>query len=151
MENLTNRLMKYVEKTDTCWIWKGFVTGSGYGQVRLPWPSRRKTGAHRLSYMVHVGSIPPGAVVCHTCDEPLCVRPDHLFIGTQKDNQEDMVKKGRSARGECCGSAKLTWDKVRSIRSAYSDGNITQKGLGLEFGIDQSVICRILTGKIWKE
>ena len=85
---------KRVKKTQICWIWTGRFDGVGYGIIQLGRGEKRK-GAHRASWELHYGKIPDGLMICHHCDNPSCVRPDHLFLGTQKDNLQDASRKGR--------------------------------------------------------
>jgi HNH endonuclease len=92
---LTERFWEKVEKTDDCWLWLGNLNGNGYGYTKLEAPSRRNELAHRISWTLHFGPIPEGLFVCHHCDTPPCVRPDHLFLGTHSDNMKDMWRKDR--------------------------------------------------------
>src|SRR5690348_7112088 len=93
------RFWSKVEKTDGCWIWRGTMNGVGYGVFWLPMGKPRNANsrvyAHRLSYEMHEGKIPDGMFICHRCDNPACVNPDHLFLGTQSDNMTDCSRKGR--------------------------------------------------------
>ncbi len=91
------RFWARVEKTQTCWIWKGGTSGSGYGQLRIQRKLRQKSLlAHRVAWVLsQTDPIPPSIQVLHRCDNPRCVNPDHLFLGTQYDNMQDMIKKGR--------------------------------------------------------
>ena len=88
-------LMRFVVKIDKCWLWIGGHYNHGYGKF---WNGDRYEGAHRASYRIFVGPIPPDMLVCHTCDNPSCVNPDHLFVGTMKDNMQDSLTKGRNPK-----------------------------------------------------
>jgi hypothetical protein len=91
-----NRFWPKVEKTSACWLWRGALANSGYGRV---WFNRTMYQAHRVAYMLSNGQIPDGVDVCHRCDVKICVRPDHLFLGTRLDNMRDAATKGRVAKG----------------------------------------------------
>jgi hypothetical protein len=105
-------------------------------------------GAHRVSYEIEFGSIPDGLFVCHHCDNPECVNPSHLFIGTQLDNRRDAVKKGRTARGSKSASAKLNEADVRFIRFWVSLGYL-QREIAKCFNVGQTTISAIVTGQNW--
>ncbi|UOF77959.1 endonuclease [Caudoviricetes sp.] len=93
MKTSEQRFWAKVQVTDTCWLWLASTRGAGYGQF---WTGERLEDAHRYSYRMHKGAIPQGQVVMHSCDNRLCVNPDHLSLGTQKDNLLDMYAKGRN-------------------------------------------------------
>lgn len=93
------RFWTLVRKTRGCWYWIGYTLPKGYGLFRVNSP-RRKVLAHRYSYTVNNGPIPRGKLVLHECDNPTCIRPDHLFTGTHQDNVDDMIKKGRHQHGD---------------------------------------------------
>ena len=145
----------YEISEDGCWLWKGKTMGNGrYGRIQV---DNLSVGAHRFSYQLHHGPIPEGMCVCHRCDVPMCVNPDHLFVGTIKENWQDMVDKGRSGidfkfkdeRGESNGHAKLSEDDVRSIRRMKTAGG-TYQAIRQRFGIKSNGHVRnILTGKLW--
>lgn len=107
--------------------------------------------AHRFSWFLSHGKEPGRLLVCHSCDVPSCVNPGHLWAGTQKENMQDCISKGRCYRpkGELHGSAKLSWHKVAQIRSLYQQKNITHEALHLRFGVDESVIGKIVRNKLW--
>jgi hypothetical protein len=93
-ESLIRRFWDKVEKTNSCWIWKAFKNRQGYGKIGTS--SCKSINAHRVSWVIHNGQIPDNHFVCHKCDNPSCVNPDHLFIGTRQDNINDMMIKKRS-------------------------------------------------------
>jgi hypothetical protein len=128
-----------------CWIWMGTTTVRGYGQIES---HSRKHYAHRASYQAFIGEIPEGMYVCHACDNVYCVNPAHLFLGTQKQNLQDMAKKGRSTIGERNPMAKLTEADVKDIKYLLGTG-VSVKSLSLEYGVTTSSINQIKTGIRW--
>lgn len=134
---------------DGCWEWLGGLTGGGYGIFG------RQGMSHRFSWELHNGPIPENMQVCHHCDNRKCVRPDHLFLGTPKDNMQDCKAKGRladpntRARGEQAGSAKLTDATVRIIRERYKTGTVTLAQLAEEYGVSSSAIHLALIRHTW--
>ena len=134
-----------------CWNWTGSFRKDGYGKLLVGSKidgSRRTVTASRASYETFVGKIPPGMVVCHKCDNPRCVNPDHLFVGTWKDNFDDMVRKGRrhQARGSHIGCSKLTEAVVRRIKQSPK----STKELADRYGVHVSTIQKIKNGVSWK-
>jgi hypothetical protein len=131
-----------------CWGWSGH-TKDGYGVLTIG--PNRQGKAHRFSYELHVGSIPDGLFVCHHCDNRVCARPDHLFIGTAQDNTTDMLQKGREARntghpGTSHSMAKLTEPAVRAILKWKGPARI----IAAEFNVSESTIYMIRGRHIWK-
>jgi hypothetical protein len=139
-----------VEKTDTCWLWTGCGLRSGYGQLKVEGKMRL---AHRVSWLIHFGEIIDGLCVCHKCDVRECIRPDHLFLGTDSDNMRDMVMKGRGVKngGERNGMAKLDALKVRKIAALYSTGMYSQRNLATMFEVSQPSINHVVIGKRWAD
>jgi hypothetical protein len=150
-----HRFWANVEKTDTCWIWRGTVQhGYGYGIFFRARPTgpRRHMQAHRLSYEFTTGHLPSTKEhVCHHCDNPLCVNPAHLFIGSHQDNMNDCKRKHRSAWGERSGRAKLSTDDVIAIRQrAESSRNWdTYRELASQHGVTATHIYAIVKGLFW--
>jgi hypothetical protein len=153
---LEKRFWRYVvkgEHEDDCWSWTGTVTDFGYGQ--LTYQENKKahtTRAPLVSYRIHYGEIPKGKCVLHSCDNPSCANPNHLWIGTKGQNTTDMVKKGRHKGpiGEMHPSAKLTESKVSEIKRRFTGKIGEQQILAKEFGVSDSIISAIKTGKYWK-
>ena len=143
------RFWKYIKKTPICWIWTGAVN-NGYGYFTLTDP-RRNMLAHRFSYELHVGPIPDGMMVCHECDNPACVRPDHLFLGTSQDNTDDMISKGRQkpVRGEKSWNARLSESDIQAIRRRLASGE-SQVSIAGDYNVHQTHISQINLGKAWK-
>jgi len=137
-----------VKDVSGCWLWTASVAGRGYGQIKLP-GQRKQIYAHRLSYLIHKGEDPGNKQVCHTCDNPRCVNPEHLFIGTSQDNHDDMKNKERHTFGEKSGTAKLEENDVVQIKGMLKLG-ITQVKIAKMFGVSQIQISRINTGRQWQ-
>lgn len=137
-----------VHKSDGCWRWAKARRADGYGALRVKGKTIR---AHRMAYVLAYGTIPDGLEVCHKCDNPACVRPDHLFLGTHSDNQKDMSEKGRAPRGERQGRHKLTFQQVTDIRAKYQLGKISQRELGRQYNVGSTAIRWIVKNWAWKE
>jgi hypothetical protein len=134
-----------------CWVWTSTINKkSGYGQITLP--GHLKKYAHRFSWEIHFESIPEGLNVCHKCDNRLCVNPDHIFIGTDFDNEQDKWRKGRGKHpiGELNGYAKLTVNEVIQIRQLYATGKHTYVSIANIFHITFQTVHSIVKYKIWK-
>lgn len=141
-----DRFMKKIIKKD-CWEWTACTTPQGYGQFVF---NGKMQGAHRVSWQIHRGSIPDGMLICHKCDNPKCVNPDHLFLGTHKDNSVDMSIKGRGSlkRGEKHPSAKLKEEDVKEIFNL--SGKLSQREIAKKFNVTQGLIVNILNHRSWR-
>jgi hypothetical protein len=174
-----DRFFKKTNRTESCWLWIGNKHKAGYGVMQF---NGRRTMAHRVAWQLFRGPIPDGIEVCHNCpngDNPACVNPDHLFLGTHADNMADAARKGRSASGERSGirmhperypkgedhpwkrienfavgekntQAKLTAEQIAQIRDRYAKGGITQRALAGEFGVHQVTVSKIVKGQRWR-
>ena len=133
---------KYIpEPNSGCWIWIGSYRGSGYGEMRID--SDYLQRSHRISYQLNVGEIPDGLCILHRCDNPGCVNPKHLFLGTQRINSEDMVTKGRH------GTTKLNSEAVKVIKFMYNSGRSLTE-LARAYKVSTGTISPIIKGKTWK-
>lgn len=149
-----NRFISKVVKTDNCWLWIGSTYRFGYGHFR-----RKINGkwimykAHRYSYEYFKGQIPKGMLICHTCDNPACVNPNHLYSGTHKDNVDDMFSRNRKSR--LIRNPKhnlLSMEIAREIRKLKSDKPaILLREISVMFSTSLTQVSRILNNKIWQE
>ena len=132
----------HVPSLGTCWVWTAGRYRSGYGSILANGKPRY---AHRVSWEINVGPIPEGLHILHRCDTPPCVRPDHLFAGTVRENALDMVSKGRHAFGAEHPSARLTWEQADKVRRRHADG-ATYAELAREYGVVDATIKRLVLG-----
>lgn len=133
-----------VKNANGCWVWQGCKIHTGYGRVQ-----RRPNAwlAHRLAWTLTHGDIPPETFVLHHCDNPPCINPAHLYLGTQHDNMRDMIARERyNNKGERNGRAKLTANLVRYIRTSSKTG----AELGRELGVSRVIISSIRLRKSWQ-
>ena len=144
------RFWKFVRKDgptmphmDTpCWRWVGRLSTHGYGQIGS---AARHLIASRVSFQMHCAAIPSGQCVLHRCDNPECTNPAHLFLGTKKENSQDMVRKARHAHGTAHPKAKLTEELVASIKTSDASG----RALAIELGVSRSLVTAIRRGEKW--
>lgn len=149
-ENFTNK----IKKTPTCWLWTACRSPKGYGQFGLRVDGKFKiTAAHRVAYLLFVGEIPDGLHVLHRCDNPQCVNPSHLFLGTNADNVADRVKKNRSAVmiGSKNSNAKLTVADVQNIRQMLKYKVKSRTQIASDYGVSYPTISHIATRISWKD
>jgi hypothetical protein len=148
-----NRFWSKVEtgNKEECWECVAMgLTYNGYGEIRV---NGKKIYAHRFSYQLHHNRlIQDNMCICHKCDNRKCVNPNHLFLGTIKDNNIDKMNKGRGVtpKGEKHGRVKLNEIKVKEIRAKYEKGQLTKKQLANDYGVCYDTICRIIRREIWK-
>jgi len=138
-----------LDKTSDCWVWTGPKNNYGYGRYYIR--GGRIIAAHRFAWERAHGVIPDGKVVCHSCDNPACCNPAHLFVGTQMDNIRDCISKGRKLiqRGESASAAKITEEQVREIRNRFALGGVLKKDLAAEFGLKPPSISLIISRVNW--
>ena len=129
---------------DECWEWPSCRDDAGYGTMEYNY---RLLKAHAVSYQIHIGPISSGLQVRHSCDNPPCVSPHHLSLGTSLDNAADRVKRGRQAKGESQHLAKLTEKQVLEIRLL---SGLSQKQIAKRYGLSQSTVSAILRRETWK-
>jgi len=150
--SLKCRFFSKVQKTDTCWLWKGSLNrnqwGKRYGTLQM---GEKNMLAHRISYELFKGKIPKGKIVCHQCDIESCVNPNHLWLGSYQDNMEDMRFKKREnyVKGSINPASKLTEKEVEKIKELYIEGWMI-KDISSFFGVTRHCIQHILKGKTWK-
>lgn len=128
-----------------CWRWIGRTYPNTYGRIGY---NGGELCSHRLSWIVHCGDIPDELWVLHKCDNPACVNPEHLFLGTHRDNEDDKISKGRQMKGDRHYAAKLTSSEVKEIRSVYGRGTGVQ--LAKKYGVSPGMISMIRNNKNWR-
>ena len=152
------------EELGPCWEWTGKIKcgkSGGYGVISYADYSsdrrskrrfnRKEMKVHRLSYKIHFGQIEEGLFICHKCDNRKCVRPSHLFAGTQKENLQDMANKNRSTYGERSARAKLTKEQVREIREIHTAGTLIQKEIAILFSVSKTQVYKIVRNLRWNK
>lgn len=157
------RFLSYIDKggSNLCWLWNGWRDKDGYGKFRV---GESKMPAHRYSYILHVGPIPDGMCILHTCDTPPCVNPAHLMPGTNRQNIDDMLSKGRQrkglnhprklmprevfAQGSRVGTAKLNECSVIAIRARIASGE-SCRSIARRYNVSHMTILRIKDSKAW--
>lgn len=155
LERLKRSFEKHVIRQEGCWGWKGSIAHGGYPVMSC----RKAIGSdrgHRASWMIHKGKIPKYMHVCHACDNPICTNPDHLWLGTHKQNNDDKIAKGRARytqppimKGIENPSAKLNEDQVKQIKILISEERSCYS-IGKEFYVSKQTILRIKNGENWK-
>lgn len=150
--NLDKFMEKVMPEPNTgCWLWSDNLSEKGYGNTVKMLPTGKSIrGAHRISFYLHNGEFDYSKCVCHKCDTPCCVNPDHLFLGTPQENTMDMKLKGRASKGEHIPTAKLTESNVIEIRNRYAIGGHTTRSLAKEYGIDHGNLSGIIRRDTWK-
>ena len=137
MKDWRERFWLSVEKTETCWLWKAGINSSGYGIFN---PTREgPKRAHRIAFELCKGPIPEGLYICHRCDVPACVNPDHLFAGTQRENLRDAASRGRMAK-------KLSCAEVEAIKASQDSTGILMR----RYGLTLATVRKIKTGMLWQ-
>lgn len=148
------RLLNRIEKINECWEWQGMLNNHGYGVIVT---ENKRKYAHRESYKEFIGEIPNSKCVCHTCDNPKCINPKHLWIGTREDNNKDTVKKGRhnyginlipAMKGEKSPNSKLKNEDIFDIRQML-EKNIKRKEIEKKYKISRGHLSMIANRQIW--
>lgn len=148
MQRFWDKVNKNTE--NGCWEWTASLTKiGGYGRFKH---NRKIIRAHRLSYELNYGKFDETLFVCHKCDNPKCVNPDHLFLGTSQDNMDDMIKKGRNSNGnpigENNGNSRLSENNILNIKKLIKKG-LSNKKIADMYNVSDSMISRIKLGKNW--
>lgn len=138
------KFWRRVQKGDGCWLWTGPTDRRGYGDHRI---GGRHVRAHRVAYEIANREAPGALLVCHACDNPTCVNPDHLFLGSHADNNADCIRKGRArpAKGEAHGKHRLTVELVREFRSSP----LSNRALARLHGVSNTTVMRARNGQHW--
>ncbi|MEG5063131.1 HNH endonuclease signature motif containing protein [Microcoleus sp. B3-A4] len=144
---IKKRFEKHVISKDNCWLTDLWCNDKGYPKISL---NKKRINASRVSFQLYKGEIPEGIFVCHKCDNPSCVNPEHLFLGTHKENMRDMVEKGRSNKGSKNPQSKLTEKEVFQIKALLLETNLTVERISILFEVSRRTIGYIKQNNIWK-
>ena len=150
LEKFGKRFWRKVDKTGDCWLWMGRLA-HGYGTISIT-PTKHQIFillAHRVAWELTHGKIPDGLLICHRCNNPQCVNPDHLYPGTPQDNANDRVAAGRHTAGARVTS-KLTEQQAREIREKYRRGYTSMRFLGRQYGVSHETVRLIVSNQAWK-
>lgn len=144
---MEQRFLRHVKKTRTCWLWTGSINEKGYGRFQI---NQRCSRAHRVSYQLWKGDIMSNMYVLHICDNRSCVNPEHLYLGDQFQNMNDMYKRKRDyhLKREYHPNSKLTEQKVKEIRKLLKSG-MMGKDIAIKFNLHRQTIYNIGSGKTW--
>jgi len=134
-----------IQEGNQCWLWQAGIADNGYGKF---WFDEKQVSAHRFSWYLKFGEIPPEKFVLHHCDVKRCVNPNHLFLGNHLDNMFDMAKKGRSTKGEANTKSKLKNEDIPKIREMSNQG-VQTKEIAEIFNVSRSAITRVKSGRNW--
>jgi hypothetical protein len=135
-----------VGDAESCWEWAEGRTAAGYGET---WGGGNVLYTHRVAWELAHGPIPPGMYICHTCDNPPCCNPAHLFVATPQQNVDDKVAKGRQSRGTDIRGARLTEKAVLAMRQLYAAGGLRQIDLAAMFGVAKRTVQEVTSGRTW--
>lgn len=152
MDKIKQRFYQYCDKKENgCWEWSGALTVNGYGKF---WMDGKTTSAHRVSFELHKHAIPSSEMVLHTCDNPKCVNPDHLTVGTHRDNVRHMQERGRFLTGEENSASKITAEKAKEIIQRLLNGakvRTLAKQMNVSRGIVKGIANKVTWKHVWKE
>jgi hypothetical protein len=146
IKNRKEHFLRNVQKTESCWLWRGCTQLNGYGVYGMDYKIVR---AHRASYVIFKGAIPKGLLVLHSCDNRLCVNPEHLRTGTHKDNSRDAIKRNRQIRGSGHGRSKISEEYVLHLRKQYDGKHGSIKRLADKEGLSKELVRKILKRLLW--
>jgi len=151
LDYIKEKIQNYTKDKAGCWIWNGATTNFGHGRIKI---NNKTLSVHRISYEIHRGKIPNGLFVCHHCDNPTCINPKHLFLGTRSDNMKDAYNKGRIKipchHGEYAYQHILTEKDVKKILKIKKEKKISEQELGKKFGVARNTINNIINNRNWK-
>ena len=149
-ERLQREILKRCRRTPGgCWPWALSTNHQGYGVMSWPGTPRRRSAASRVSFVAFVRDLREGEIVCHTCDNPACVNPAHLYAGTHADNQQDCVRRGRKPWGESCGRSKLAADEVLEIARELA-AHASVQDVASRHGVSETAVRKIRSGITWR-